>query len=64
MNLVRRERGRGRRVLVYATHTGLRDLTPRLRAVLEQAGLRVAVLKADTLAAKTRASPMVERELP
>ena len=30
VELVQRERGRGRRVLVYATHTNLRDITPRL----------------------------------
>lgn len=28
VDLVRRERARGRRVLVYATHTALRDITP------------------------------------
>ena len=27
MELVRRERGEGRRVLVYATHTATRDIT-------------------------------------
>ena len=41
VDLVRRERGRGRPVLVYATHTGRRDITPRLHAILEQAGFRV-----------------------
>jgi hypothetical protein len=54
VDLVRQERGRGRRVLVYATHTNLRDITPRLRAVLERAGFRVAVLKADTVSAERR----------
>jgi SNF2 family DNA or RNA helicase len=53
-DLVRRERGRGRRLLVYVTHTNLRDITPRLRAVLEGAGFRVAVLKADTVSAERR----------
>jgi hypothetical protein len=51
---VRRERSRGRRALVYATHTHRRDVTPLLRAVLEAAGLRGAVLKADTVAAERR----------
>jgi hypothetical protein len=54
VDLVRRERSRGRRVLVYATHTHLRDLTPRLRSVLEEAGFRVAVLKAETVPAERR----------
>ncbi len=46
LDLVRRDRLRGRRTLVYCTHTETRDITPRLRAVLERAGFRVAVLKA------------------
>jgi superfamily II DNA or RNA helicase len=54
IDLVQGERGRGRRVLVYATHTNLRDVTPRLRSVLERAGARVAVLKADTVPAERR----------
>ncbi|MBI4496609.1 MAG: hypothetical protein HY689_01760 [Chloroflexi bacterium] len=54
VEMVQRERERGRRVLVYVTHTNLRDIAPRLRTVLEQAGFRVAVLKADTVAAERR----------
>jgi hypothetical protein len=54
IELVRRERGRGRRVLVYATHTNLRDITSRLAGILEREGIRVAVLKADTVAAERR----------
>jgi superfamily II DNA or RNA helicase len=54
VDLARRERGRGRRVLAFATHTNRRDVTPRLRAVLEGAGFRVAVLKADTVPAERR----------
>jgi superfamily II DNA or RNA helicase len=54
IELVRRERERGRRVLVYVTHTNLRDLTPRLSGVFERAGFRVAVLKADTVTAERR----------
>lgn len=46
LDLVRRDRLRGRRTLVFCTHTETRDITPRLRAVLERAGFRVAVLKA------------------
>jgi hypothetical protein len=54
IELVRRERSRQRRVLVYVTHTEKRDLTPRLRAVLEREGFRVAVLKANTVRANLR----------
>lgn len=39
-----RERGQGRRMLVYCTHTGTRDITARLARLLGEAGLRVAVL--------------------
>jgi hypothetical protein len=54
VELALRERTRNRRLLVYITHTERRDISPRLRVVLERAGLRVAVLKADTVAADRR----------
>jgi len=54
LGLVRRERARNRRVLVYITHTERRDLSPRLRAILEREGFGVAVLKAGTVAADRR----------
>jgi hypothetical protein len=54
VELALRERARGRRLLMYITHTGRRDISPRLRTVLEQEGLRVAVLKSDTVAADRR----------
>lgn len=54
VDLVRRERARGRRVLVYITHTESRDISPRLQAILEREGFRVAVLKAGTVAADRR----------
>ena len=54
LELALRERDRGRRVLVYAVHTETRDITPRLRAVLAGAGLRVAVLKAATVKPEAR----------
>jgi hypothetical protein len=46
LDLACRDRLRGRRTLVFCTHTETRDITLRLRAVLERAGFRVAVLKA------------------
>ena len=54
VELALRERTRDRRLLVYITHTERRDISPRLRTILEQAGLRVAVLKSDTVAADRR----------
>lgn len=54
LELVGRERTRGRRVWLYLTHTDSRDLTPRLRTILEGAGVRVAVLKAVTVSADRR----------
>jgi hypothetical protein len=54
VDLVRRNRDRGRRVLVYITHTESRDISPRLRKILEREGFRVAVLKASTVAADRR----------
>ena len=47
IDLVAQERLAGRRVLVYATHTGTRDITGRLQALLERHGFRAAVMKAD-----------------
>ncbi|MCC6498412.1 MAG: hypothetical protein IT193_19365 [Propionibacteriaceae bacterium] len=52
--LAARERARGRRLLVYITHTERRDISPRLRTILEQAGLMIAILKSDTVAADRR----------
>nr|MDA8216288.1 helicase-related protein [Dehalococcoidales bacterium] len=45
---------RGRRVLVFITHTESRDISPRLRLILEREGFRVAVLKASTVSADRR----------
>ncbi len=54
IELVARERARGRRLLCYLTHTGVRDLSPRLEHVLREAGFRVAVLKAATVTPERR----------
>jgi superfamily II DNA or RNA helicase len=54
VELVRRERARGRRALIYLQHTERRDLTPRLGRVLAEAGLRAATLKAGTVAPARR----------
>lgn len=45
--ICRKEKARGRRVLVYTTYTGTRDTTSRLKAILEAAGFKAAVLRAS-----------------
>lgn len=59
--MVRRERNRGRRVLVFASHTGVRDITRRLRTMLERGGLRLSTLRADTVSAKRRENWLATR---
>jgi len=54
VELLRRERLRGRKTLVFVTHTETRDLTPRLTQVIAEAGLKAAVLKANTVAPAAR----------
>ncbi|TES63244.1 DEAD/DEAH box helicase [Pseudomonas syringae pv. tomato] len=41
------EKARNRRVLAYSVYTGTRDTTSRMKRVLEQSGLKVAVLRAS-----------------
>jgi hypothetical protein len=52
LEICREERALGRRVLVYTTYTGGRDTTARLKAILDQAGFKVAVLRSTVEAAK------------
>ena len=54
VDLVAAERLEGRRVLVYATHTGTRDVTERMSAILAGHGFRTAVMKADAVAPDRR----------
>ena len=54
IDLVAAERLEGRRVLVYVTHTGTRDITGRMDDILTQHGFRVAVMKADAVAPNRR----------
>ena len=54
VDLVAAERMEGRRVLVYATHTGTRDITGRMDDILTRHGFRVAVMKADAVAPDRR----------
>lgn len=41
------EKARNRKVLAYSVYTGTRDTTSRMKRVLEQSGLKVAVLRAS-----------------
>ena len=61
LDLVAAERMEGRRVLVYATHTGTRDITERMSDILTRHGLRVAVMKADAVAPDRREAWMEQR---
>jgi len=47
IRLCKKEKARGRRVLVYTTYSGKRDTTARLKGLLEQEGLNAAVLRAS-----------------
>ena len=61
VDLVAAERLEGRRVLVYATHTGTRDITERMDDILTRHGFRVAVMKADAVAPDKREAWVADR---
>ncbi len=61
VDLVAAERLEGRRVLVYATHTGTRDITGRMESMLTRHGFRVAVMKADAVAPDRREAWVAEQ---
>ena len=61
IDLVAAERMEGRRVLVYATHTGTRDITERMDDMLTRHGFRVAVMKADAVAPEQREAWVADR---
>ena len=61
LDLVAAERLAGRRVLVYATHTGTRDITERMKEFLGRHGLRVAVMKADAVPPERREAWVAQR---
>ena len=61
LDLVAAERLEGRRVLVYATHTGTRDVTGRMSDILTRHGFKVAVMKADAVAPDRREAWVAER---
>ena len=61
VDLVAAERMEGRRVLVYATHTGTRDITGRMDDILTRHGFRTAVMKADAVAPNRREAWVADR---
>ena len=61
IDMVAAERMEGRRVLVYATHTGTRDITERMDDMLTRHGFRVAVMKADAVAPERREAWVADR---
>ena len=61
VDLVAKERMDGRRVLVYVTHTGTRDITGRMKEILTRHGFRVAVMKADAVAPDKREKWVADR---
>ncbi len=61
VDLVAAERMAGRRVLVYVTHTGNRDITGRMDENLTRHGFKVAVMKADAVAPERRESWVADR---
>ena len=61
IDLVAAERMAGRRVLVYVTHTGTRDITERMDDILTRHGFRVAVMKADAVAPDRREAWVAEK---
>ncbi len=61
LDLVAAERLQGRRVLVYATHTGTRDITGRMDEFLSRHGFTVAVMKADAVPPERREAWVAQR---
>ena len=61
VDLVAAERLAGRRVLVYATHTGTRDITGRMDEFLSRHGFTVAVMKADAVPPERREAWVAQR---
>ena len=61
IDLVAAGRMEGRRVLVYVTHTGTRDITRGMDAILIRHGFCVAVMKADAMAPDRREAWVADR---
>ena len=61
LDLVQRHRARGRRVLVYVTHTNRRDMIPRLEQLLTRNQLRCAALRSNSPSSLKRESWIMNR---
>lgn len=61
IDLVREELSQGRKVLLYVTHTGTRDITGRLEKLLTSEGISVAVLKSHTVSPEQREGWIAEK---
>ncbi len=61
VDLVAAERLAGRRVLVYATHTGTHDITGRMKEFPGQARLPGAVMQADAVPPERREAWVAKR---
>ncbi len=54
IEICRENKTMGRKLAVYVTHTERRDITGRIKLLLEREGLRVVVLKSDTVVPEKR----------
>ena len=61
IDFAKEEKRNGRRVLVYVTHTGTRDITPRLKTLLDDHNLSAQVLKSDTVIPERREAWVADR---
>ena len=61
VDLAAAERMEGRKVLVYVTHTGTRDVTGRMDDILTRHWFRLAVMKADAVDPKRREAWVADR---
>ena len=61
LNLVKEEKAKGRKVLVYVTHTGTRDITGRIAGYLKDQDIQTKVLKADTVSPDKREAWVAEQ---
>lgn len=52
IDFIQQEKQQGRKTLVYCTHTDTRDITPRLKYVLQKSGIKTEVMKATVKAEK------------
>lgn len=61
MELVQAELSLGRRVLLYVTHTGERDITGRIEGLLKRASIPASVLKSHTVSPEQREAWIQDR---